>query len=329
MGQKKDISKSARSTTESSISTAEVENIVEKLKLERIKDSTKANYYTVWKLFNEFFIKLDVKPDNWEDRLILFVGHLISCEKKSQTVRSYICAIRAVLRDDGITLNEDKFLLKAITRACKLKNDTVRTRLPIKKNMLKIIVDTTFKYFHEKGQDYLKVLFPCLFITAYFGLFRIGELTHSPHTIKVVDVNIAANKQKLLFILRSSKTHGKYTKPQMVKISSTKSNDYKAPECKDSLCPYQWLRDFLSVRPDYNSEQESFFVFSDRSPIYPQQARYTMKKILKLAGFDHKYYSFHGYRSGRASDLLRMNVRIPVIKELGRWSSNSVYAYLK
>ena len=80
-------------SSNTSILTAAVERIVEKLKLERVRDMTWQNYYTVWKSFNSFFIKLDIKPNNWEDRLTLFVGYLVGKRRKSNTIRSYISAI--------------------------------------------------------------------------------------------------------------------------------------------------------------------------------------------------------------------------------------------
>ena len=85
-------------------------------------------------------MKLDVKPAPWEERIILFAGYLIENKKKSGTVRSYVCAIKAVLQEDGIVVNEDKFLLGSITKACRLINDKVRTRLPIQKGMLRILL---------------------------------------------------------------------------------------------------------------------------------------------------------------------------------------------
>ena len=55
-------------------------------------------------------------------------------------------------------------------------------------------------------------------MTAYYGLFRISELTKEVHAVKVVDVHISLNKCKLMFMLRSSKTHGLYAKPQIIII---------------------------------------------------------------------------------------------------------------
>ena len=65
---------------------------------------TKVNYRSVWHTFNDFFLKLDVKPSKWEDRLTLFIGHLISKNRKSNTIKSYISAIRAMLQNGGYRL---------------------------------------------------------------------------------------------------------------------------------------------------------------------------------------------------------------------------------
>ena len=155
-------------STDSTISTSAILSIVQKLKTERIRSSTKRNYYSVWKTFNQFFIRLDNKLDTWEERLTLFIGYLIEERKfKSQSVRSYVSAIRGVLQEDGVTLNEDKFLLSALTSACKLKNDRVTTRLPLRKAMLCSVVNKTAEYFmQELNQPYLAHLYCALFSTA-------------------------------------------------------------------------------------------------------------------------------------------------------------------
>ena len=84
--------------TATSISTRELQNIIERLQQERHHKSTRTNYYCVWKTFNEFIIKLDDKPKSWEKRLTLFVAYLKNKNRKSTTIRSYISAIKAVLR---------------------------------------------------------------------------------------------------------------------------------------------------------------------------------------------------------------------------------------
>ena len=74
------------SIASSQISTDQVKLVIEHLKGQKHRDSMKKNYYAVWKLFNKFFLRLDKKPQSWGDRLILFVGHLITEKKQSAMV---------------------------------------------------------------------------------------------------------------------------------------------------------------------------------------------------------------------------------------------------
>ena len=104
-----------------------LQRIVNKLKDQSNRKSTDKMYYQVWKNFNNFFIHLDSKPLPWEDRLVLYVGNLIELDRKSRTIKSYISAIRSVLGKDGVLLNENKYLLTSLTKACKLRNDKVET----------------------------------------------------------------------------------------------------------------------------------------------------------------------------------------------------------
>ena len=166
----------------------------------------------------------------------------------------------------------------------------------------------------------------------YFSLLRIGELTTGPHVIKVTDVRIIDNKQKILFILHSSKTHGQYTNPQLVKISNHLQNQQRQPrlDCRKrvSFCPYQLLCNYIAMHPRYLNKYEQFFVFGDRSPVKPAQMLSTLRHILKMCGYDDKAFSVHSFRSGRAGDLLCLGVSVETIKKLGRWKSNVVYTYL-
>ena len=98
-----------------------MQRLIEKLKSQHHQDTTRQNYYTVWKLFNKFYLRLDVKPNTWEDRILLFTAHLIDTKKQSSTVKSYISAVKAVLQEDGYEIDENKFLLASLTQACKLK----------------------------------------------------------------------------------------------------------------------------------------------------------------------------------------------------------------
>ena len=71
----------------------EMEFIMNNLKARRFRKSTERNYYKIWKLFNKFFIRLDRKPKTWQQRA-------------SSTIKSYISAIKTILKMEEITIND-------------------------------------------------------------------------------------------------------------------------------------------------------------------------------------------------------------------------------
>ena len=314
------------SKSDSMISTRNIEMFVDKLKMERFRGSTRSNYYTIWKCFNEFFINLDLKPNNWEDRLTLFVGYLVNRKRRSATIKSYISAIKAVLLDGGMKLQEDKCLLGSLTKACRLHNDQVNHRIPIQKHLLHMIIDGCTKNFEHQGQMYLKLMYRAALTISYYGLLRVGEVTAGDHPILAVDVHIAQNKNKIMLILRSSKTHGKGDKPQIIKIKQM-SQHYTTHR---NYCPFQIMKQFAEIHPTCKSPHtELFFVFADRSAVRPDYIHSILKQAIKKLGFDDQLYQMHGLHSGRACDLCDMGISVETIKKLGRWCSNAVYVYLR
>ena len=226
---------------------------------------TKKNYYQIWRTFNEFFLKLDVKPREWEDRIILFIGYLVQNKRQSSTIKSYVSAIKAVLKINGIKFNPDLYLLSSLTKACKLVNDKVHTKLPIHKGVLGLIIAQLPNMF--ANQPYLLLLYKAMFVTAYYGLLCVGELTAGSHPIKAKDVFIGSNKDKLMMVLRSSKTHDKSMKPQIIKIMGLGEKTLvtlgKNSTNQQHICPFRTIRKYIAVRKSFKTDYECFFVFRD------------------------------------------------------------------
>ena len=138
------------------------------------------------------------------------------------------------------------------------------------------------------------------------------------------------NKNKVLFILRSSKTHNRGDPPKLIKITSTATirpvtNDIGIQH----HCPYQLLWSYLHFRKGYLNDDENFFVFRDRTPVSPRNFTTVLKKVITFEGLDCKNYSSHSMRVWRSLDLLKLGLSVETIKKLGRWKSNAVYAYLR
>ena len=214
--------KSVTSSSESSsISTRQMFRILENLKNGGHRNTTNHTYYGVWKNFNKFLIRLDEKLQTWEERVVLYIAYLVHNGYQSSTVKSYISAIKAVLLKDGYKIDIDKALISSITSSCRLQNDRVLIRLPIRSNLLENILFQVQRKF--KTQPYLEMLYKVIFLLQYYGLMRIGELvisTTDKHTLRAANIHAADNKEKLLIILYSSKTHGHYSRPQQIKITS-------------------------------------------------------------------------------------------------------------
>ena len=261
---------------------------------------------------------------------MLYVGHLVDQQRKSTTIKSYISAIRYVLRQDGVELDRNSTLLTSLTKACQLKNDTVKTHLPIQIKLVQLLVKSLEKYYQNNPQPYLTKLYRALFLTAYYGLFRIGELASSEHCVKVKDVHVGMNKQKMLFILHSSKTHGKHNKPQIIKINGSPGPYHGSEYYHQWLCPFQALRDYLRVRRSFKNNHANFFIFRDRSPVQPRHVRSILAKLITYNGLQPSLYCFTSLRSGCASDLLELHrCSMEMVRKLGRWKSTAVYTYLR
>ena len=259
----------------------DIRNIVERLRFQQHRDSTQKNYYTVWKLFGKFFVRLDIRPVSWADRLTLFVGYLIQQNKQSSTVKSYVSAIKSVLRDCDIELNENQYLIASLTRACKSKNDQIKTRLPIQKGLLGLILrQIDIKYL---DQQFIPIMYKAIFSMMYYGLLQVSEIA-SHHLVLARDIHIGQNKRKFLLILRTSKTHWKNMNPQMIKISamrnSSQSKSHKFVVTQNDYCPNKLLRTYANIGRDFKTDSEPFFVQSDHSPVTPRQINTVLKTTI-------------------------------------------------
>ena len=315
------------SSKSSSISSSDLEMFIDSLRLQSRRQTTRNVYFSIWRSFNKFLLKLDYIPNLWEDKLSLYVGYLIQSGAKSCTIRSYISGIKAMLHEIGYALNENKYLLASLVRACKYKNDAVRTRLPIQKPLLQLLLNTCKSVFLDNGQVYLYHLHRAIMAVGYYGLLRIGEMTSGDHPVFASDVHISSNKEKFMFILHTSKTHWKDVKPQIVKMSTDQTES--SSKHLDMNDPYRILKNFANHRPTCNSLVEPFFIFADRSPVMPAHFRAALRNTLLKAGMDARLYNCQSLRIGRACDLLDMGISVKTIKKLGRWKSKSIYTYLR
>ena len=234
-------------------------------------------YHAAWVSFNDFFIKLDRKPESWEDRIALFVAYLIDRKQPEGTIRSYISGIKSVLKDEGIVIDNNSYMLASLLKACKcIERDTVHITLLIKRGMLRVMIDKLRDYYLNKNQPVLVKLYVAMMMTAYYGLFRIGELTQSKHAILFDDIHMGHNKGKIMLVLRSSKTHKKSQPPQCMKINAIEEKEIKWATDINHYYPHKILTDYRHLREESVHDNEQFFVEENDSESWtgPSELQY-------------------------------------------------------
>ena len=264
-----------------------MEQLLDQLKQDKNKNSTKMTYHKIWRKFNEFIIRLDRIPRTWEHRTAVYCAFLI-VEKglQSSTVRTYISAIKSVLMSDNYEWDNGSMILNTITRSCKMKNDSLKTRLPIRIRLLEIILCNIQKKYGEK-QPYLEALYVTAFLIGYYGLFREGELSLSDHVMKAANIHEGKTKEKILIVLYSSKTHGKGDPPQKIKIigkNTIEITNHKNRTFTEStkqnvayFCPVHWILYYIQLRGSTSHPDEPFLIFRDKSPVKASHLREVLR----------------------------------------------------
>ena len=167
---------------------------------------------------------------------------------------------------DGYEWDDNLVLIRSLSKACRIINDSVRTRLPIQCSLLEMILFKIQRIFND--QWYLEILYKTLFALSYYGMMRIGEVTRRQHVLKAKNVHIGTNKNKILLVLYSSKTHDKGSRPQKIKITanaSEKSGHY----IHRHFCPFKLMRQYLILRGQYINDDDQFFIFRDSKSVTP------------------------------------------------------------
>ena len=136
------------------ISADHMWQIIEKLKSFKNRKTTMKNYLSIWRQFNRFLLKLDMKPRLWEDHTMLFAASLIENGIQSSTLKSYISAIKCMLIDDDYNWDNRKILLRTLARSCRYVNNKLQVRLPIQNKLLELIIFEIQRIF--KQQPYLE-----------------------------------------------------------------------------------------------------------------------------------------------------------------------------
>ena len=159
-----------------------------------------------------------------------------------------------------------------------------------------------------------------MFLVAFYGFFRVGELT----------VN-GANLKSLVHVqdLHFQFSNNVVTSATIV-IEDFKHNTPRRPFSvfleraeRSTLCPVAYLQRYFSTR---GATPGPLFCFADGSPVKTSQ--FTQKLTQALNFWSIKYKS-HSFRIGAPSLATEKGLSDAQIRHLGRWKSDAFKLYIR
>ena len=167
-------------------------------------------------------------------------------------------------------------------------------------------------------------MFKAMFLTAFYGFFRVGELT----TKQGIDSSSVVQIRDLVWLVKDSTTVGaKWT------LINFKHNTSKRPfyvhivrQDSDEFCPITTLQKFCSFRGD---QPGPLFCTADLASVSTSAFNVQLRQCLNFSGLDSSWYKSHSFRIGAAIVAANKGFSDSQIRTMGRWKSDAFKVYLR
>ena len=195
-------------------------------------------------------------------------------------------------------------------------------RLPISRPVLHELV-RSLRFTNSSA--FQQTLYRGMFLLAFYGFFRIGELAaKSARSVSTV-VQFSA----LTFLIDNGKPHF-----LRLVISEYKHNINNHPfeiliareDCPAQFCPVQATLEYLALR---GNRPGPLFCYCSLAPITADQFNAQLQRWLSFGGLDTRRYKGHSFRLGAASHTADKGFPDVQIRTLGRWKSDAFKVYIR
>ena len=248
------------------------------------------------------------------NQVALYITYLHKHGYAPTTIVSYTSAIGYVHRISNVTDPTNSVLVqKILSSTLKLKAN-FDPRLPITllvlQQLVRALQTTVQSYSH-------RCLLKAMFVVAFFGLMRVGEITMSKD--KVVPLNLShlnlTSKQALITIAKFK--HNKSMRPVEIPLPAQELS---------LICPVRALHEYLSLR---GMASGPLFCLSNLKPVPRDFFIKHLKNTLSFCGFPLDRYKSHSFRIGGASYYAELGFSDAQIRLLGRWDSDAFLKYIR
>lgn len=158
----------------------------------------------------------------------------------------------------------------------------------------------------------MSVRLKAMFLLAFHGFLRVGELCGSRHALQLSDVCLQPSYISISF--------------RSFKFSGGRCPAIFIPAIPSSLCPVQALRAYLELR---GTAPGMLFLEDDGSPCSISQFRKDLARVVRIAGLASWGISPHSFRVGAATSAAALGIPEDTIQRMGRWSSRAFLRYIK
>lgn len=251
------------------------------------------------------------------NHLTQFVAHLSLKGLRESTVKLYLAGIGYSCKLKGFQDTTQSFVVRKMVEGLRRLVRSADTRVPVTSSILQRIISvlpTVCKSSYEAG------LFAAAYVTAFFGFFRVGELTTSHNggsvnCLSVSDVTINSKEKTVMIRISRSKTDQE-GRGSVIILRSTGTD----------LCPFQSMLRFLNIRPKVSGP---LFCHFGGAPLTRYQFSAILQKAVNIVGLEGKGYKSHSFRIGAATSASVNGLSDEEIKILGRWRSGIVSSYIR
>lgn len=280
-------------------------------------------YSRAWKVFRDFYhqfvcpysFQLPIPPT----AIALFISYLCARKLATSTITSYLSAISYVHKMKELPDPTKTFLIQKLLTVVS-KQRSPDTRLPITKPVLSQLVRSLQ---HTNSLAVQRTLFKAMFLTAFYGFFRIGELaSKSPECGNAVvqfESLSFLSKDGCIQSLKITICHFKHnTNNRPVDIIITR--DSASP-----FCPVQAMLEYCKVRL---FSPGPLFCLHNR-PVTVTQFNAQLRSCLSFCSLDSSRYKSHSFRIGAACHAADLGFSDSQIRALGRWKSDAFKLYIR
>lgn len=275
-------------------------------------------YQNFLKFHNAFYPHRKVFPIH-HLKVAHFIAFSLHTGLKGSSIQTQIAGLNYMHRMMGYPNITDNFIIKKLLSSAQKITHSSDKRMPITLSILKAL-PKALAYIVPTYYD--RVLYNAMFLTAFFALLRVGELTTtqygSTNTIQFQDVQLVKTKGNLSHIILNIQQH-KHSQGIPIPITLTRQKD-------SNLCPVLAISNYMSIR---GPKIGPLFITKEGFPLRSQQFAAILKECITSLGLDPQKYTSHAFRIGGASYADQQNFSETQLKRLGRWNSSAYSKYIR